>query len=99
MSTFLLCDGVVSYQNIKSGLNSLNFSDGTIAVVPKCSTGWTEVAYVPPSTGSTSPVDFEWLQTTLEFDVTLFAELMGFCVLLFIIGYSTGHVARNLNRV
>ena len=44
----MTCNGDVTFQNIKSGLNNLNFSDGTTAVVPKCSTGWVQVAHVPP---------------------------------------------------
>ena len=45
------------------------------------------------------PSDLSFLQSALTFDVALFGELMGICVLLFIIGHSAGHVARNLTRV
>ena len=61
------------------------------AGVLSCSQPWI-FAPAPPSDLS----DFIGLFT---FDVGLFSELMGTCVLLFIIGHCAGHVARNLGRV
>lgn len=59
--------------------------------VLSCSEPWV-FAPAPPSDLS----DFIGLFT---FDVGLFGELTGICVLLFVLGHSAGHVARNLGRV
>ena len=65
----------------------LTQTDGVVS----CSSAWVFVP-VPPS-------DLSFLQSAFTFDLALFGELTGICTLIFIIGHSVGHVARNLGRV
>lgn len=62
-----------------------------VSGVLSCSEPWA-FSPAPPS----DLTDFIGLFT---FDLGLFSELTGICVLFFIIGHCAGHVARNLNRV
>lgn len=43
--------------------------------------------------------DFAQLVELLSFDPGVFGTLLGTCIVIFILGYSTGHVARNLGRL
>ena len=55
-----------------------------------CSTGWL-VSEIVPS-------DFDQLLTLLTFDLDVFGVLLGSCIVIFIMGYSVGHVMRILGR-
>lgn len=56
-----------------------------------CPTGWV--------ISEVNPFDFAQLIELLTFDSATFGTLFGTCVVLFIMGHSAGHVARNLGRV
>ncbi|UTF61282.1 hypothetical protein [Gilvimarinus sp. DA14] len=47
----------------------------------------------------TDPTTIAELVGLLQFDLGTFSSLLGTCIVLFIMGHSAGHVARNLNRV
>jgi len=51
------------------------------------------------NTNDIQTVDMSELIALLSFDFNVFSALMGTCIVLFIIGYSAGHVARQMGRV
>jgi hypothetical protein len=64
------------------------FNGKVIAGVFTCSTGWK----------SQPSMDFQDLITLLSFSPEICAKLVGGCAVLFVLGYSSGFVARMLTR-
>ncbi|BFM20054.1 hypothetical protein R50076_11030 [Gilvimarinus japonicus] len=62
-----------------------------VLVETTCEQGWLVI--------ETDPTTITELVGLLQFDLGTFSSLLGTCIVLFIMGHSAGHVARNLNRV